>query len=216
MENIHYVLCDVEGTTTDIRFVHDTLFPFARLRLEAFFAKNPQELEASATALGCSIEEVLTTLIGFIDADVKNAELKRIQGMIWAEGYASGELLGHVYPDVQPAFTRWRAQGKRLGIYSSGSVQAQKLIYGNSIVGDLCTYIQDHFDLAQGYKYEETSYHNIQKILDIPPSSILFLSDVEAELDAAQAAGMKTVRIFRDDILETKHQSMRDFQQLFA
>ena len=216
MPAVTYILCDVEGTTTDIKFVHKTLFPYAKERLEAFFQSYQEEQEKSAQALSCAFETVVPTLIGFIDRDVKNAELKRVQGLIWSKGYANGDLLGHVYPDVPPAFVRWRTQGKGLGIYSSGSVQAQKLIYTHSIAGDLCVYIQHHFDLAQGYKYEKESYQNIQQSLGIPAQQILFLSDVEVELDAAQATGMQTIRLFRDEFSTTKHEYRRDFQSIFS
>jgi enolase-phosphatase E1 len=170
----------------------------------------------SAQALQCSVEEVVSVLEGFIDRDVKNAELKRIQGKIWAVGYMEGILKGHVYEDVPQAFRRWNEQGKKVGIYSSGSVQAQKLIYGHSIFGDLRVYIDDHFDLAQGYKYEVESYLNIVKALNLPSESILFLSDVEAELDAARLAGMDTIRILRDEIMETKHRAEQDFASILS
>ena len=48
MNQVQYILCDVEGTTTDIRFVHNELFPFARAKLGAFFAENPEEQAQSA------------------------------------------------------------------------------------------------------------------------------------------------------------------------
>ena len=215
MNQVQYILCDVEGTTTDIRFVHNELFPFARAKLGAFFADNSEEKEQSAQALGCAPQDVVAKLEALIDADVKDAELKRIQGKIWAVGYASGELKGHVYDDVPAAFSRWVEQGKAVGIYSSGSVQAQKLIYGNSIAGDMCVYLSNHFDLKQGYKYEVQSYHNIVAELGIDPSSILFLSDVEAELDAAQRVGIQTIRLFRDEVVETKHDWKKDFTEIY-
>ena len=215
MNPVQYILCDVEGTTTDIRFVHNELFPFARAKLGAFFAENPEEQKQSAKALDCTPQEVVAKLESLIDADVKDAELKRIQGKIWSVGYASGELKGHVYDDVPAAFARWVEQGKTVGIYSSGSVQAQKLIYGNSIAGDMCMYLSNHFDLKQGYKYEVQSYHNIVAELGIDPSSILFLSDVEAELDAAQRVGIQTIRLFRDEVFETKHDWKKDFTEIY-
>ena len=173
MSQVQYILCDVEGTTTDIRFVHDELFPFARAKLRNFYDTHPDEQVKSAQALGCAPQDVVAKLEALIDADVKDAELKRIQGKIWAVGYASGDLKGHVYNDVPTAFARWVAQGKNVGIYSSGSVQAQKLIYGNSIAGDMCVYLSNHFDLKQGYKYEVQSYHNIVAELGIDPSELV-------------------------------------------
>ena len=213
---ITYILCDVEGTTTDIRFVHEELFPYARQHMAHFYAAHPAELERSATKLGIDQQQVLPTLQGFIDRDIKDPELKRIQGLIWQNGYANGSLLGHVYPDVQPAFQRWQRSKIRIGIYSSGSVWAQKLIYGHSVAGDLTEFITDHFDLAVGFKYETESYTKIAKYLHLPPSQILFLSDVEAELDAAQQAGMQTIRLFRDDLKEAKHPLATDFTTIYS
>ena len=215
MNQIQYILCDIEGTTTDIRFVHNELFPFARAKLREFYDAHPDEQVKSAQALVCAPQEVVAKLEALIDADVKDAELKRIQGKICAVGYASGALKGHVYDDVPDAFARWVAQGKTVGIYSSGSVQAQKLIYGNSVAGDMCVYLSNHFDLKQGYKYEVQSYHNIVVELGIDPSSILFLSDVEAELDAAQRVGIQTIRLFRDGTEHTKHDWKVDFSEIF-
>ena len=209
---IEYVLCDVEGTTTDIRFVHDKLFPFALANLERFYQRNHTELRRSAKQLGVSADQVVFQLKKFIEQDIKDQELKRIQGLIWQQGYASGELLGHVYPDVLPAFKRWKERGIRIGIYSSGSVWAQKLLFGHSVEGDLCRYLADHFDLAVGYKYEATSYQLICKRLFHQPREILFLSDVEIELDCAREAGMQTIRLFRDMIEETSHASEMSFE----
>ena len=209
-----YILCDVERTTTDIRFVPELLFPYARDNMAQFYKTNPLELERSAEKLQLSKEQVFSTLQDFIARDVKDPELKRIQGLIWQNGYANGTLQGHVYPDVLPAFQRWKQQGIRIGIYSSGSVQAQKLIYGHSMAGDLTSYIDDHFDLAVGFKYERSSYSKIAKDIDQPPAQILFLSDVEAELDAAQEAGMNTIRLFRDAVAETKHAQASDFTEI--
>ena len=211
---IEYVLCDVEGTTTDVRFVHDELFPFALANLERFYQRNVNELRRSAEQLDVAPEHVVSQLKALIEQDVKDPELKRIQGLIWQQGYASGELLGHVYPDVQPAFKRWRQKGIRIGIYSSGSVWAQKLLFGHSVEGDLCVHLTDHFDLAVGYKFETTSYQKICKRLFHQPQEVLFLSDVEIELDCAREAGMQTIRLFRDAAEPTSHASEMSFEQI--
>ena len=211
---LSYILCDVEGTTTDIRFVHDELFPFAARGLGAFYEANPSELERSAERLNCPTYEVVLQLKRLIEQDVKDVELKRVQGLIWKKGYASGELKGHVYEDVLPAFKRWTEAGYRIGIYSSGSVRAQKLIYGHSKSGDLTSYLNDHFDLAVGFKYESSSYRNICAQLELEAKEILFLSDVEAELDAASAAGVHTVRLFRGELEDSAHRTATDFYQV--
>ena len=214
MSDIRYILCDVEGTTTDIQFVHKVLFPYAAQHIAAFYEKNPEELQNSAQHFGVVHSEVLSHALDLIARDIKDSELKRIQGLIWKIGYENGTLKGHVYEDVLPAFLRWSEQGRRVGIYSSGSIQAQKLIYGFSVEGDITTYLQDHFDLGVGYKYETSSYTKISSELKIPAEEILFLSDVEIELDCAQEAGMKTIRLFRDSIEESKHEWKRDFSDI--
>ena len=68
------VLTDIEGTTSSIAFVHDTLFPYARARLPAWVAKHGGDLDH---------------LLALMDADSKDTGLKDIQGRIWAEGYAA-------------------------------------------------------------------------------------------------------------------------------
>ena len=216
MTNIQYILCDVEGTTTDIQFVHKKLFPYATVHLELFYEQNPEELQKSAQVYGVDNAEVIQHAQQLIARDIKDSELKRVQGLIWKTGYESGSLQGHVYEDVLPAFQRWKSKGIGLGIYSSGSIQAQKLIYGHSVAGDLTVYIDDHFDLGVGYKYEASSYEKIVALLQRPAQSILFLSDIEKELDCAREAGIQTIRLFRDASEETSHAFRDDFTSIIA
>lgn len=211
---IRYILCDVEGTTTDIAFVHKVLFPFASTHLSSFFMENPRELVTASNNIGIQTEEVEAFLQNCIAKDIKHAELKRIQGLIWKEGYTSGALQGHVYPDVEPAFRRWNEAGIGVGIYSSGSVQAQKLLYAHSVCGDLTVWLHNHFDLAVGYKYEASSYQQIVESLNIPVGEILFLSDIEAELDAARSVGMQTIRLQRDAVIQSTHRIVLNFSSI--
>ena len=216
MTKIQYILCDVEGTTTDIQFVHKKLFPYATEHLESFYSQNPDELQKSAQVFGVDKNSVLQHAQQLISQDIKDSELKRVQGLIWKTGYESGSLQGHVYEDVLPAFQRWKDKGLGLGIYSSGSIQAQKLIYGHSVAGDLTVYIDDHFDLGVGYKYEAQSYKKIVNLLQRSAQSILFLSDIEKELDCAREAGMQTIRLFRDALEETSHTCKNDFTSIIT
>jgi enolase-phosphatase E1 len=119
--------------------------------------------------------------------------LKAIQGRIWQEGYQAGALLSEVFEDVPPAFARWRGQNKSICIYSSGSALAQKLLFAHTTAGDMTGYIYRYFDTTIGHKIEVDSYRRIAEELRLAPSEILFISDVIAELDAARAAGMKTI-----------------------
>lgn len=180
---IKAVLTDIEGTTSSLSFVHDTLFPYARTRLPAWVAEHGGDLDQ---------------LLAWMDADAKVTELKDIQGRIWAEGYAAGELSGHVYPDAAAALRDWHARGLTLGVFSSGSVAAQKLIFGHSDQGDLAPLFSGWFDTTTGPKRETASYVTIADALDFAPCDILFLSDVRAETDAAKVAGMQALLIDRE------------------
>jgi enolase-phosphatase E1 len=177
------ILTDIEGTTSSLSFVHETLFPYARARLPAYVAEHGGDL---------------TQLLAWMDADAKVTELKDVQGRIWAEGYAAGELRGHVYPDAAEALRRWHADGLTLAVFSSGSVPAQKLIFGHSDQGDLSPLFSGWFDTTTGPKREAMSYVLIADALGISPAEILFLSDIVAETDAAKAAGMKALLIDRE------------------
>lgn len=176
------ILTDIEGTTSSLAFVHDVLFPYARARLPEWVAAHGGDL---------------VQLTAWMDADAKVTELKDVQGRIWAEGYASGDLQGHVYPDAAEALRRWHAQGMVLAVFSSGSIAAQKLIFGHSDQGNLAALFSGWFDTTTGPKREPMSYVLIADALGIPPGEIAFVSDVAAETDAAKAAGMQTYLIDR-------------------
>ena len=178
---IRAILTDIEGTTSSIAFVADTLFPYARARLRDYLADHPDEAE------GVAVE----TLERWIDEDRKEPVLKRIQGRIWRQGFTCGELKGHIYPDALTALRRWHAQGLRLFVYSSGSVEAQRLLFGHCEAGDLTPLFEGHFDLSVGSKLEAESYRVIAERIGLPPADILFLSDNDREIEAARAAGMR-------------------------
>lgn len=177
------ILTDIEGTTSSLSFVHDTLFPYARARLPVYVAEHGGDLDQ---------------LLAWMDADAKVTELKDIQGRIWAEGYAAGVLTGHVYPDAAEALRRWHAEGMKLAVFSSGSVAAQKLIFGHSDQGDLSPLFSGWFDTTTGPKREARSYVLIADALGVAPADILFLSDIAAETDAAKSAGMRAMLIDRE------------------
>ena len=127
-----------------------------------------------------------------MDADSKDPSLKELQGHIWEEGYRSGALRGEVFADVAPALDRWQREGVSVGVFSSGSVLAQRLLFRHSTAGDLTRFITWHFDTAVGAKIEAASYARIANSMAVPPPSITFVSDVVRELDAAAAAGLRT------------------------
>lgn len=193
---IRAILTDIEGTTSSIAFVAETLFPFARARLADFVAEHPAQTAPILAEVGG--DDPVATLIAWIDEDRKATPLKALQGMIWAEGYADGTLTGHVYPDAVAALRAWHEVGIDLYVYSSGSIAAQKLIFGHSVAGDLTPLLSGYFDTTSGPKQEPASYRRIAEAIGSDPADILFLSDHPAEIAAADAAGMVTQLIDRD------------------
>jgi len=203
------IVTDIEGTTSSLSFVHEVLFPYSRARLADWIEAHPQEAapildqvraEEGGEALdtpGC-----VRLLLEWHDADRKIGPLKALQGMIWAEGFAAGELTGHIYEDAAEGLRRWHDAGIALYIYSSGSVAAQKLIFGRTEYGDLTPLFSGYFDTAVGAKREAAAYRAIAQSIGIPPADVLFLSDVEAELQAARDAGMAVALLVREDIPE--------------
>jgi enolase-phosphatase E1 len=201
------VVTDIEGTTSSIAFVKEVLFPYSRRRLRSFVAE--QRIE------GIDVE----TMERWIDEDRKDTELKALQGLIWREGYERGEYRAHVYPDAALRLRRWHAAGHRLAVYSSGSVAAQQLFFKYSSAGDLSPLFSAWFDTETGPKREPASYRAIAVSLGELPSTITFLSDVVAELDAARSAGMKTVLVDRREDyptprLDVDHPRVEKFTQI--
>ncbi|RBM08512.1 acireductone synthase [Novacetimonas cocois] len=197
------VLLDIEGTTIPVSFVHDVLFPYARAALPALLrehADDPQVRAAIAevTRLAPGVDP-LTQLEAWMDRDEKIAPLKTLQGIAWAQGYRTGRLSARMYPDVLPALRTWSAAGIRLAVYSSGSVAAQKLIYGHTDEGDVTALFDGFYDLAMGGKRAAASYAHIMAQAGWVAADVLFLSDVVAELDAAAQAGLRTCQIARSE-----------------
>ncbi|MDB5976646.1 MAG: acireductone synthase [Nevskia sp.] len=221
---IKAIVTDIEGTTSSIDFVHQSLFPYAKAHLHAFLlahAAEPavaEQIRETAQLEGRTLdtEGAAAVLARWIDEDRKATPLKALQGMIWAQGYAAGELKGHVYPDTPVHLRLWHGQGKRLYVYSSGSVEAQKLIFGHSDAGDLTPLFSGYFDTRIGGKREAGSYQAILKELALPGEEVLFLSDVGEELDAARAAGMHTCQLLRDAKAKpfAQHPQARDFSEV--
>lgn len=215
MTDTKAILLDIEGTTTPIDFVYRVLFPYARRGFPEWLRENisDPDIESDLARLreenrvdpdqppawdeSSKIDSALEYLLWLMDRDRKSTALKSLQGRIWEQGYRSGELTSVIYPDVKPAMEDWKRLGLRIAIYSSGSVPAQKLLFGHTTEGDLTPLIDAWFDTRVGAKREVESYRRIADSLGIDPAEILFVSDVTAELDAAQNAGMKTALSIR-------------------
>lgn len=206
MTAIRAIVTDIEGTTSSISFVKDVLFPYARQRLPAYVETHGDTSEVQhwlheaakeADIVEATRQEIIELLLGWIDEDRKSTALKALQGMIWQEGYESGEYRAHMYPEVASRLHAWRGEGLYLYVYSSGSVQAQKLFFRYSESGDLTPLFAGYFDTETGPKREQVSYQRIVEAIGERPEHVLFLSDVVQELDAARAAGLHTGWLLR-------------------
>ncbi len=202
----HAVLLDIEGTIGDVTFVREVLFPYSRERLQqTLFAHWHDPVVAAAVAQarelsGQSLDGAVAAteqFLTWLDADQKITPLKTVQGFIWREGYAQGDLKAHLYGDAVEAFQQWRAQGLRLYIYSSGSVEAQKLYLAHSTAGNVSAYFDGFFDTKSGPKVEPSSYLTIAESLSLSPQRMVFFSDMKGEISAALRAGLKAIRIDR-------------------
>jgi len=236
------VLLDIEGTTTPVEFVYETLFPFARQHVREFLEQHLSSdgVRADVRALrqehradmekgsappawnegaeGSLVGAAVSYVHWLMDQDRKSSALKSLQGKIWEGGYRSGLLRGQVYADVPLAFERWKKQGKAIHIFSSGSVLAQKLIFAHTTEGDLTPYLDGYFDTTTGAKASAASYHSIGEKIGAPPAEVLFVSDVTAELDAARAAGMATALCVRPgsrEPEESAHPIVRTFDIIY-
>ena len=202
---IRAVLTDIEGTTSSLAFVKDVLFPYARKHLPAFIrahATTPEVrnlLHAVCTEAGKTLDDegVISQLIAWMDEDRKVTPLKSLQGMVWEAGYRNGDFTGHVYADAVDKLREWHARKIHLYVFSSGSIPAQKLLFGHSDYGDLTPLFSGYFDTHMGHKREAASYRTILTVIGMPGCDVLFLSDIGAELDAARTAGLHTLQLLR-------------------
>jgi enolase-phosphatase E1 len=214
-DSVKAVLLDIEGTTTPISYVYHRLFPYVTANLDRFLAENAHEpaIQEDLRMLREEFDKEEDVKLSWPEGDTydgpvkyvtwlmledrKSTGLKALQGHIWKAGYESGVLKGDIFPDVKPAFERWTKTGKKVFIFSSGSVLAQKLIFGCSKEGDLSPFISGFFDTETGPKRVAESYRKIAAAAGFSPEDFLFLSDIPEELTAAEAAGMKGVLAVR-------------------
>lgn len=223
---IEYVLTDIEGTTTSVSFVYDVLFPYFLAHISDL--KNMTQDEVVKTAFDetkyivfqdegielKSTDEIILKLESWCLEDRKITPLKTLQGLLWKIGYEKGELKGHVYDDVPIALDKWQKMGLKMGVFSSGSVIAQKLIFGYSEKGDLTTYFSDYFDTKTGMKRAAETYSEIARIINKEPTNILFLSDIVEELKAAEKAGFQTMQLVRPGTKSNWNHTAVDFSEI--
>ncbi len=241
-EGIRGVLLDIEGTTTPIAFVHEVLFSYARSQVRRFLMErfDSGEVLADLQQLrdehaidvkqnlqppllkeeprDAEIDSLAAYANWLIDRDRKSIGLKSLQGKIWQQGYSDGTLKAELFADVRPALERWRRAGLKISIFSSGSSLAQKLLFAHTAAGDLSGLIENYFDTTVGSKTEAASYYRIASALRLPAQDVLFISDVVPELDAAGAAGMRTLLCVRPgnqpQPCAERYRTIRDFDEL--
>jgi len=213
-EGVKLVLLDIEGTTTPIAFVHEVLFPYAAHALPVFLEAHAfdaavagdiallareyaaEKAAGSAGLPGWDASAGAAAALPYLEylmrADRKSAALKSLQGRVWEAGYRDGALVGQLFAEVAATMAAWFDSGLRIAIFSSGSVEAQKLLFRHSQAGDLTPYIAGYFDTRTGPKRETESYRRIAAAMEASPEQILFVSDIPQELDAAREAGCAT------------------------
>ena len=219
---IRAIVLDIEGTTCPVNFVSQTLFPFAQKNIKAALRQRSNNIEIDALVHEAitewrsdldltsqtmlrqtrqkppSTEEVEEYLQHLIRSDRKSTALKQLQGIIWEKGYSSGELRSPLFSDVRPQLDAWKRNGISLAVYSSGSIQAQKLLYAHTHEGDITDRFCHWFDTRTGHKLNQQSYKIIAQKLGVQSNQALFISDHPGECDAAQQSGMNTVFCIRE------------------
>lgn len=197
------ILLDIEGTISSLPHVVTTHYPYTRRHIADYLAAHEDEL-----AVRTALEETqalagpgvapLDALYRWIDEDAKAPPLKLLQGLVWVQGYETGELVGHIYPDALEALRRWGEEGLPAHIFSSGSVQCQVQFFQHCPEGDLRSLFDRHFDTRIGAKVDPNSYLAIAAALDLPAGDILFFSDNPRELEAASSVGVAVVQVLRE------------------
>lgn len=228
------LLLDIEGTVSPVAFVYDVMFPYIREHVAAFLEARWEEpdVQSAVTLVGQDLEvaedtswpegdtlsarqKVVTQAVNdLMDRDAKVTGLKQLQGLIWKDGFHSGHLVAELFPDVLPKLEQFHAAGIPLYIYSSGSIGAQKLFFGHTSQGNLLDRLAGHFDTTSGNKKESRSYQRISEEIGLPAQQICFVSDVVAELDAAQQAGMRTVLRSDGATPVSDHAQIKSFDEI--
>lgn len=200
------VVVDLEGTTSAAGFILGDLYAYARPRLEPLLASpDPIAQRARSAAIveaglpaDADDAQVAAALRALMDADVKSTPLKTLQGIIWAAGFAAGEITSHFFDDVPAQLRHWHQQGVRIAVYSSGSVASQQPWFRHAPQGDLSGLVSGWFDIVNaGPKKDAASYVAIAESLAVDPARALFLTDHPDEVAAALAAGWQVIALDR-------------------
>ncbi|XP_046558030.1 enolase-phosphatase E1-like [Haliotis rubra] len=232
------VVVDIEGTTTPISFVKETLFPFVTDNLDTYLKKHYDDTETQkdiAALRSLAAKDKSDSVDGVVEIpessadkeeilkavaenvrwqmsnDRKSTELKQLQGHVWQEGYESGRLKGELFDDVAAVIQQLSEEGIKLYVYSSGSVEAQKLLFANTQDGDLVEMFTDFFDTTIGSKTESSSYKTIVTKVGCENDEILFLTDTPEEAKAACQAGLRSTLVIRPGNQDLTEEHLQNF-----
>ena len=217
------ILLDIEGTVSPLAFVHDVMFPYARKHAAAWLGAHwgheviAHLAHAAGVASFYNALDAEAAVHRLMDADAKVTGLKQLQGLIWEQGFANGDLHSTLFDDVVPALDHWRENDREIRIYSSGSIHAQRLFFAHTTAGDLTPRLSGYYDTTTGSKREPASYTAIATDCGLPPNDILFISDLVDELNAAQSAGMMTALALRAGNKpqpESEHPAITSFAEI--
>ena len=218
---IKVILTDIEGTTSSIDYVKTTMFDYSKKKLRDYLQSHWDQEHVKTIIKNLSkklekdvdIDLAVKTFEELIEKDIKDTSLKELQGHIWEEGFKNAELKGHIYEDAYLKLKELKEKGYKIFVYSSGSIKAQKLFFGHSSYGDITYLFDGFFDTTMGSKKDPDSYLKIASIIGLDPKEILFLSDIEDEINAAKKAGMKTCLVSRENPCE-KEGCIKDFKEI--
>ncbi|WP_461783413.1 acireductone synthase [Prosthecobacter sp.] len=217
------ILLDIEGTVSPLAFVHDVMFPYARKHAAAWLGAHwgheviPQLARDAGASSFHNALDAEAAVDRLMDADAKVTGLKQLQGLIWEQGFANGDLRSTLFDDVVPSLDHWRENDREIRIYSSGSIHAQRLFFAHTTAGDLTPRLSGYYDTTTGSKREPASYPAIATDCGLPPNDILFISDLVDELNAAQSAGMMTALALRAGNKpqpESEHPAITSFAEI--
>lgn len=210
--NIKAIVTDIDGTTTSLSFVQETLLPFAQNRLAEYVFDYEYEVSELLDEVrdqernpDLTAQEVVEVLLRYIHDGDSIPALSAIQSKIWQQAYEDGMIVGHIYDDAIAGIKRWKDRGLSLYAYSACSVQAQEMLFAHTHIGDITDMFSGYFDLSVGVKDEAKSYTKIAQLIELSPSDVLFLTDSVEDADAASKAGMNTIILDRERALFDAH-----------
>uniref|UniRef100_A0A8D2IKI3 Enolase-phosphatase E1 n=1 Tax=Urocitellus parryii TaxID=9999 RepID=A0A8D2IKI3_UROPR len=238
------ILLDIEGTTTPIAFVKvrenvkeylQTHWEEEECQQDVNLLRKQAEEDAHVdgaipipAASGNGVDELQQIIQAVVDnvcwqmsLDRKTTALKQLQGHMWRAAFTAGHMKAEFFEDVVPAVRKWREDGMKVYIYSSGSVEAQKLLFGHSTEGNILELFDGHFDTKIGHKVESESYKKIANSIGCSTNNILFLTDITLEASAAEEAGVHVAVVVRPgnagltDDEKTSYSLITSFSELY-